>query len=391
VRRLTPLAVLGLWSALALVVQRWATIADGIREQYAFDVSYYEVIARAAPSFPDERVLRPYAERFPAHWLVGTLADLTGASLQSVYRVVGFVFVAAAVVATHAAIRTLRLDPRAHAVALGLLAASAYPLHYLLAAPGMLSDGLFLAGLATILLGFVRGRLALVVGGLVLATLGRQTAVPVALVAAVWVAVAPAWRSRRVPAVVATLAAPGAVYLVLRTVGAGFASPHIGDVHDLTIVGFLVSPSLFAEHLARTVLGIAVPAALVLGLWWRTRAHLPRGTLLVAAVIVAQPFVLGPSSAGDNETRLAALALPALALAAGALLAHIRLGDREAAVLIGAIAFAGLHPRYTWPPPYTSAVWAALVLVAAVGVLILASGAGTRFGRGSGRTAIPER
>jgi hypothetical protein len=389
VRRLTPLAVLGLWSALALVVQRWATIADGIREQYAFDVSYYQVIARAAPSFPDERVLRPYAERFPAHWLVGTLADLTGASLESVYRVVGFAFVAAAVVATHAAIRTLRLDPRGHAVALGLLAASAYPLHYLLAAPGMVSDGLFLAGLATMLLGFVRGRLALVVGGLVLATLGRQTAVPVALVAGVWVAVAPAWRPRRAPAVAITVIAPGAVYVLLRTVGADFASPHVGDVHDLTIVGFLVSPSLFAEHVARTVLGIAVPAALVLGLWWRTRSHLPRGSLLVSALIVAQPFVLGPSSAGDNETRLAALALPALALAAGALLAHARLGRNETVVLVAAIAVAGLHPRYTWPPTFSSAVWASLVLFAAL--LVLATGAGRRFGRESGRTARPER
>ena len=119
------------------------------------------MISRAAPSFPDERVLRPYAERFPAHWLVGTLADLTGASLESVYRVASIAFVAAAVVLTHAAIRTLGLDARAHAVALGLLAASAYPLHYLLAAPGMVSDGLFLAGLAPMLLGFVRGRLAL--------------------------------------------------------------------------------------------------------------------------------------------------------------------------------------------------------------------------------------
>jgi hypothetical protein len=147
----------------------------------------------------------------------------------------------------------------------------------------------------------------------------------------------------------------------------------VGDIHDLTIVGFLVSPSRFAEHVARTGLGVAVPAALVLGLWWRRRAHIPRGSLLVAAVIVAQPFVLGPSSAGDNETRLAALAVPALAVAAAGLLAHARLKAHEAAVLVAAIAVAGLHPRYTWPPPYSSAVWAALVLVATVFVLAVAA------------------
>ena len=310
-RRLTPLAVLGLWSALALLVQRWATIADGIREQYAFDVSYYEVIARAAPSLPDEHVLRPYAERFPAHWLVGTLAELTGASLQSVYRVVGFAFVAAAVVATHAAIRTCgSIRARTRSRSGSSPRARTPPLRPRRARNGrrrplsrrIRDDAARLRPRRPARRRRARARDARAADGgsrrRGRRRLGRRT---------------PRLAHETRPAVAATLVAPSAVYLLLRTVGASFASPHIGDVHDLTIVGFLVSPSLFAEHVARTVLGIAVPAALVLGLWWRTRAHLPRGTLLVAAVIVAQPFVLGPSSAGDNEPRLAALALPALA------------------------------------------------------------------------------
>jgi hypothetical protein len=388
VRRLTPLATLGLWSALAVVVQRWASIADGIREQFAFDVTYYQVIARAAPSFPDEHVLRPYAERFSAHWVVGSVSDLTGASLENSYRVASVLLVAAMLVATHAAIRSLGLPADRHAVALGLLAASAYPLHYLLAAPGMIADALFLVGLAVMLLGFVRGRYVLVLGGIALATLGRQTAVPVALVAAIWVFAAPAWRPRRVPAAAGVLVVTGAVYLVLRTIGDGFADPEVGDLNDLTVIGFLASPSLFAEHVAKTAVGFVVPAALVAGLWWRTRARLPRGPLLVAAVIVAQPFLLGPASNGDNEPRLAALAVPALALAAAALLAHVRLSARETGVLIGALVVAGLHPRYTWPPPYDSAVWAVLVAIAAVVVLATsarpepATGGGRRSGRG---------
>jgi hypothetical protein len=374
VRRLTPLATLGLWSALAVLVQRWASIADGIREQFALDVTYYQVIARAAPSFPDENVLRPYAERFPAHWVVGSLSDLTGASLESVYRVASVLLVAAMLVATHAAVRALGLPADRHAVALGLLAASAYPLHYLLASPGMIADALFLVGLAVMLLGFVRGRYTVVLAGIAVATLGRQTAVPVALVAALWVFAAPAWRPRRVPAAAGILLVPAGMYLVLRTVGAGFANPEVGDLHDLTVVGFLASPSLFVEHVTRTAVGIAVPVALVSGLWWRTRAHLPRGPLLVAAVIVAQPFLLGPASTGDNEPRLVALALPALALAAAALLVRVRLSARETGVLVGAVVVAGLHPRYTWPPPYDSAVWAVLVAIAALVVLATAAG-----------------
>jgi hypothetical protein len=224
------------------------------------------------------------------------------------------------------------------------------------------------------LLGFVRGRYTVVLAGIAVATLGRQTAVPVALVAALWVFAAPAWRPRRVPAAAGILLVPAGMYLVLRTVGAGFANPEVGDLHDLTVVGFLASPSLFVEHVTRTAVGIAVPVALVSGLWWRTRAHLPRGPLLVAAVIVAQPFLLGPASTGDNEPRLVALALPALALAAAALLVRVRLSARETGVLVGAVVVAGLHPRYTWPPPYDSAVWAVLVAIAALVVLATAAG-----------------
>jgi hypothetical protein len=99
----------------------------------------------------------------------------------------------------------------------------------------------------------------------------------------------------------------------------------------------------------------------------------------VAAVIVAQPFLLGPGSAGDNEPRLAALAVPALALAAAALLTHVHLSARETGVLIGAVLVAGLHPRYTWPPPYDSAVWAVLVAIAALVVLATSAPSDGRY------------
>ena len=72
-------------------------------------------------------------------------------------------------------------------------------------------------------------------------------------------------------------------------------------------------------------------------------------------------------------------------MAACALLAQTRLKGRESAVLIGAIALAGLHPRYTWPPPYSSAVWAALVLVAAIVILATAA----RGGREGGSRPAP--
>jgi hypothetical protein len=372
--RLTPAGALVLWSTLALVVQRWASIADGVRDGYAVDVTSYLVIAEAAPSLPEGGIVRPFAERFPVHWLIGTASDVTGLGLESVYRLASVACVGAILAVTHLAIRAQRLPAREHALALGVLAASAYPLHYLLAAPGMVTDGILVLGLALTLLGFARTSLRLVAVGLVIAVLGRQTAVPVAAAAALWIVAAAAWRPVRWRAAAAAVLAPAAVYLIVRIVADGFAVPRSSDLEQSTVVGYLDSVGETADHLGRILVGIAVPAALVLGAWWRSRGGWPAGPLLLAAAVVVQPLLLGPATNGDNEPRLAGLAAPAVAVAAAALLRGARLSHAETLVAATAIAVAGLHPRYTWPPPWGSGVWAVLYVLAAVLVALVVSG-----------------
>lgn len=365
----SPLSVLGLWAVLVLAVQRWPSWEEGIRVQFAADTRFYEVIARAAPSFPSTEVLRSYAERFPTHWLVGSVADATEAPLHGLYRAADVVCIGLVLLAVHGALGSLRLGLRERAVALGAVAASAYPVHYLLAAPGMLSDGVFVLGLSLTLLGFTRSRLALVVAGLVVATIGRQTALPVALAASAWTFASPAWRHARWRAVLLCALVPGAVHLVLREAAGAFAMGRNASFSDLTVLGFLTGPRPFAEHLGRVALGIVVPCALVLGAWLRTRDRLPRGPLLLAAAVAVQPLLLGPVSNGGNEPRLAGLAAPALAVAAGTLLRGARLGRGETAALAAALAAGGLHHRYTHAGVPDNVAWATLELVAAVVVV----------------------
>jgi hypothetical protein len=365
--RLLPLTALGLWVAVALALQRWWSWGDAIRARFAADTSSYERIARAAPSFPREHVLRPFAERFPAHWLVGSLADGLGLSLHGLYRFFDLLVLALMLAAVHLALRRLGLGAHAYALAMGAVAASAYPVHYLLAAPGMLSDGVFVLGLSAMLLGFVSGRFELALGGLVLGTLGRQSAVPVALAAALWVLAAPAWRRRRVVYAATILLVPLGLWLALHFAVGSFADPQPGPFRDLTVLGY--DPRGFADHLGRIALGILVPSALVAGAWARTRGRLPRGALLAAGAVVAQTLVLGPTSNSHNEPRLAGLAVPALAVAAGALLRRARLTRAELGVLGLAVLAGGLHPRYThaglgrtWQWVVLEAVSAALVV-----------------------------
>jgi hypothetical protein len=351
------------WVGFVLATQRWLSWSDGIRLGFATDVRSYTAIARAAPSLPDRDLPPQHAERFPAHWLVGVLGDATGIGLHPLYRVLSLACLAAAVAAVAAALSALELPPKPFAVAVGVLVASAFPVHYLLAAPGMLSDAVFLLGISLVLLGFVRGAFPLVLAGLVVAVLGRQTAVPVAVAAAVWVAGAPAWRRRRLLAAT-TLVVPLAVYGLVHATADRFAFAQEG-LTTWTVLGTR-SPVDLLEHGVRTALGICVPAAIVLGAWWRTRRPPPRGALLVAAVVVAQPLLLSPAWASHNEPRLAALAAPALALAAGALLAQARLTGRETAILCGAVALASLHRLFTHVGVSRAPVWVALTLVAAL-------------------------
>lgn len=356
---------LALWLLFTLSVQRWSSWGEGIRVQFAFDTLSYEKIARAAPSFPATRILRPFAERFPTHWTVGVISDLTDAPLHAVYRVASVLCVVLAIAVLHAALLRFGLDVRRHAVALGALAASAYPVHYLLAAPGMVSDGVFILGVSVVLLGFTHERFPIAIAGLVIATIGRQTAVPVGVAAAVWVFLIRDWRGTRWQRAAACVLIPSVIYAVLHVVANPFASSGLGGTHDITVIGFLTGIRPIAEHLGRVVIGLAVPCALVLGAWRRSGAHLLCGPVVVAVAVALQPVVLGPASNGSNEPRLAGLAAPAFAVAAGMLLRTTALGRRETAVLLAAVAAGGLHHRYTHAGLQTNLEWATVELVAA--------------------------
>ena len=261
--RSTRLLVLLGWATFAVAVQRWFSIADGIRLQFAADSAFYGAIARAAPGFVDEPVLRAYAQRFAPHWVVGVVADATGLSVGAVYRAATVLVLAGVLLLLHATLARVGLEVRPYALAIGVVAASAYPLHYLLAAPGMLSDAVFVLGLTALLFGLVRGSLSLALVGIAVATLGRQTALPVGLAAAAWTVLDPAWRTRRTLAAASLVAVPVGLYAVLHLASDSFSAPRPADVDDLTILGFFTSAHALAEHVGLVLLGVAVPAALV--------------------------------------------------------------------------------------------------------------------------------
>lgn len=352
------------WIALVLATQAWRPWRDGISLGYATDVASYERIALAAPGLPSVRLQLQHAERFAPHWLVGAIAAATGIPLHDLYWAATSLVLLALFLAIDAALAAAAVAPAAHGLALGLLVASVFPVHYLLDAPGMLQDAVFLAGLAVALLGFARGRFLLVLAGLAVGTLGRESMVPVGLAAAVWIVHAPAWRPRRAQYAAIAALIPAALYTVLHEVAVHFAQP-ADALSTITVIGSLGQPAALAEHLGRSLLPLLVPFAVLMAAAIRAPGRLPRGPLLLGAVVLAETLSLAPDWTAHNEPRLAALALPPVVVAVGILLSRAPLEGWRIAIVAASIVLASLHHLYTRLPTESSAAWPFLSALAA--------------------------
>jgi hypothetical protein len=364
-------AILAAWAVVVLATQAWPSWETGISELFASDVQSYERIADAAPGLPSSPLPAQHAERFPAHWLVGTVSDLTGADLHLVYRVFMLLCLLGTLLVVRRALVSMRVPLSVYTVCIGCVAASAYPMRYLLAAPGMLSDAVFLLGLAVVSLGFVERHDAVVVLGVAVAALGRQSAVPLAVAAAVGL-VLTRKRSEALRPAMLVLGAGIGIFVAEWLVARSFSSP---DVGSFTILSSLDHPVRLVTRQgllgfdARAFLGLLVPLGLITGAWLRGFRP-PLVPVLLAASVVIQPLLLEPRWVGPNETRLAALAIPALAVAAGCQLRTVELPPRTVAIVVVAILLASFHARYSSVGIPSSAVWAAFSVTAALAVTV---------------------
>ena len=364
-----PLIALA-WLGFVLGTERWYDWHRPIALQFGGDVPVYERIARAAPSLPDQPIRTQHAERFPVHWLVGSLAHASGLGLHVAYWIAMSAALAALVLVMHVLLVSVGGGPRVYAICFGALVGGAYAFRFLLTVPGMLADACFLVGLSLVVLSFIRNDFRLLVGGLALATLGRQTALPLVLLAVAWIATAPGPRARRIAVAVAV---PTILYAIVAAAAAPFTQNDFGGFSNFTIIGSLGEPRTLAAHFGRVALGIVLPAALVAGAWIRSDRRPSRaawGCAAAAALVIVQPLLLGPAWVVANEARLAALATPALvALAALALReVHLRLG--ETIGICVALAIGSLDHLYSRVDAGRVG-WVALELAASAAVFAL--------------------
>jgi hypothetical protein len=363
---------------------------EPIRRQYATDELQYEAIARAAPGLPHSDISAAASQRFVSHWLVGATADITHLGLHTMYRLAAFAcLVAIAFVVVRLAL-AFELPLSAGILALGLVITNPYAWRLLLIAPAMLSDSVLVLGVGVALLGLVEEKPWLATAGCVVAVLGRETGLPVAVGVCVWLAL----RHRRSAAALA-LILPVLAFGIVKVVGESFATS------DPSASGFtVVSPILrlpgtageLADHFGRiliaapTALAILFAALVVLAREQRLKSgETPLAAALVlAGLVFLQPAVFNPDWVQHNETRLAALAIVPLALAAAAAFAKTPAASSGVVGVAAAllVAVASLHHRYTVAGSIESPrAFIAVETAAAVAlVALIASGTRSRPG-----------
>ena len=386
------------WLTFVWATTHWYTWQRTIDLLFGSDMTQYEWIARAAPSFPNKQIPSQHAARFVPHYLIGLISDGLGVGDRAVYYVAAFLLLIAILLVIDVTIRPLRLSLGAYALCLGTLLANPYLFRFLVICPARLADSVFVLGGSLALLGLLRRSSCLLVVGLVVATLGRsEAALPLVVLAPLAVAFAPNWRtlSARIRWTVASLAAaaPVLAYSLVRLADSSFSVRDHPGFMGLTIFGALADLPGTAHTIgaawARAGAGIAGVAGLLLGLAvvrvrGRHRPSLPFAfwTALGAGLCISlEAVVLNPVWLNGSEPLLSALGAALLAVAAAILFAStpLRLAPTPVVIASGGLLLTSLHHRFSAISPVTTpGSYAALALAGLLVVTVAIAAGGSR-------------
>ena len=381
------LGVTLLFVSLAMLAQRWQGWDDGLALG-GMDAHSYEAMALAAPA-----LLAPSSEEFPFHhaqrltgpYVVGVLARFLHMEVREMFAWASGACLLGAILLMHAAMNRLDLSPWALAICMAMIVFH-YSFRFYLVAVGMLPDALFILGLTLTLAGLVGVRLSVVLAGVLVAGLARQSVLLLIPGIAYWILRSNAWEERSMAArILGTTAATliaAAAYIGTGLVAEKFAGPSTNLESVTGFFSWLAGPDFSLEDLAIFVCYAAFPlmipsAMLVADLWYAPRGGIGvrwsieiAACLLMAATIVSQPLLGGPDyPQNGNAMRLAALAFAPLALAVAMRLREFGrtsiLASRALPVIL-LLGAGSLHYNYTLAGPRTQAEFAFVELAVAV-------------------------
>jgi hypothetical protein len=406
--RTALLVTAGLLVALA-ATNRWLSWNSGAQLVSARDEFDYRRIALAAPKLPSLAMANQHAQVFAPNYLVGLLHAVVGGNVDLLFRVVSLVVIVATCLGVAAALRSTGLRAPLFTLCLALFVLNTYSLRYYLIVPGYVTDLTFVLSLVLLSVAVISERFWLILGAIVVATLVRQTALPVTLALAYIVAFSGEWRLAtgrlRAARAVAVVGVPVAVFGLMLLISSSFsvsATPGLSHLTVLDDLGRLPSGAgSLVQHVVRVVnpllgVGAALAVALLLrarmrpgdALGWRVRA-----CLLLGASVWLQAMALSPGYSAHPE-RLAVLSLIPFIFALALILrdlqdAGISLTPPQAAGIVAIVLAGSLHYLYTWLGPATALQGGVLQLLAALAVAAVVWRAGRAGGTGANPGPVP--
>jgi hypothetical protein len=353
-----------------LATNRWMGWEESLRYLYLFDVAEsYEPISRAAPALPSDLIPFHKAQRFAFPWLLGAVSDVLGLDYRVLYGALTFLLTALILGLAYCIVSVFVPSSLALVLFLPCFLASPYLFRYYWIAWGMANDLLYVAGSALIIWAALKGRAFALLLGVLVATTGRQTALTLMPGLALLLVLGGSWRNKSVYWRICVWGMASGLGFVVYSVSGAIAAQFADTNNNLSTIAGIFKPllageigvSALGEHLLRCTIPVL---PLLCALAWERIRLWPVETwalLLMAAAVVAQPFLAGPFTTGRNAGRLGALALvPLLGAVASSwncLKRHegIRFsGEIKFVYLL--LPFMSLHHMYSWVGP-PSAAW----------------------------------
>jgi hypothetical protein len=329
----------------------------------ADDVNSYLVMAKAAPSFPKERIAFHFAQRIIPHYTVGMLSHLSGLSVEQSYEICNFLLVSAIVLLSSMLFQVTSGDIFLSFFLVSLALISPYSLRLNVLVAGLMADLVFILGLLISLLGIEKKSKLAILAGLLIATSGKQMSLLVlpGILVLTYDSFRETSNKRSLLAFcVALFVATYGFYKFLGMITADFWIPNFITGNVL----FAFFPWLFssefsiaqlADHLFRIIIPI-LPFIFV-GMFffsknWRKLVNAKSlGYLLIVLGPIAYAFLPGPLIQQANQSRYVGSILIPLALLLKLLIdgKGMQWSKLEKIFLVGILALFSYHYKFSIP------------------------------------------
>ncbi|MGA8333335.1 MAG: hypothetical protein WB761_01230, partial [Solirubrobacteraceae bacterium] len=175
------------------ITTKWVSWNAAVTTYRSSDDVNYRLMAQAAPGLLHGRIIPEWhAERFAVAWVVGESAKILGYGVVTSFRVWTILVILATCLVLADTLVRIGLSLQAAIVCMAVFVLNAYALRPYLLAPGSVDDLALVLGITIAVRGLVLRSPVSLLGGLVLATASRQTALPPAAVAALAIVLDPA-------------------------------------------------------------------------------------------------------------------------------------------------------------------------------------------------------